>query len=281
MPKNFFKKSGVALAYALLSSIALNMFWLPGKIYASGITGLSQLLSQVLQERLGVELMIPFLVVVFNIPLLAVAFHKIDREFTVMTIFTVLLSSVMMKVVPIVTLTTDPLICGVFGGALHGISVGLTLNADFSTGGLDILGILVKKATGRSIGSFFILFNVTLQIVAGLIYGWPYAFYSAISFFISGRMVDYVNVKQRRVQVMVVTEKAEMVMATLQGALNRGITVINDVEGGFDHHQKKMLMLVISQKELKIVEGLIEAVDQQAFVSVASGISANRVFYEW
>lgn len=281
MPRNFIKRSLVALVYALLSSIALNMFWLPGKIYASGITGLSQLLSQVLQERFGIDLMIPFLVLLFNIPLLAVAFRKIDREFTIMTVFTVLLSSVMMKVVPIVTLTTDPLICAVFGGVLHGVSVGLTLNDDFSTGGLDILGILVKKATGRSIGSFFIIFNVTLQVVAGLIYGWPYAFYSAISFFISGRMVDYVNVKQRRVQVMVVTEKAEQVMTTLQTALERGITVINDVEGGFDHHQKKMLMLVISQKELKTVEGLIEAVDQQAFVSVASGVSANRAFYEW
>ncbi len=56
-------------------------------------------------------------------------------------------------------------------------------------------------------------------------------FYSAISFFISGRMVDYVNLKQRRVQLLVVTEKAEGVIATLQCALQRGITVINDVEG--------------------------------------------------
>lgn len=174
----------------------------------------------------------------FNAPLLAVAWVKIDREFTIMTVCTVVLSSVMMKVVPVIALTTDPVICAVFGGLLHGVSVGLTLNDDFSTGGLDILGILVKKATGRSIGSFFIGFNVSLQLAAGLIFGWPYAFYSAISFFISGRMVDYVNLKQRRVQLLVVTEKAEPVITTLQCALQRGITVINDVEGGFDHQQK-------------------------------------------
>lgn len=281
MSQQMLKKMPVALTYAFLSSIALNMFWLPGNIYASGITGLSQLLSQILNERFGFDLTIPFMVLFFNIPLLAVAWRKIDCDFTIMTVFTVLLSSIMMKVIPVVTLTTDPLICAIFGGILHGVSVGLTLNADFSTGGLDILGILVKMGTGKSIGSFFTLFNVSLQLGAGLIYGWQYAFYSAISFFISGQMVDHVNIKQRRVQVLVVTEKAESVKITLQNSLQRGITVINDVEGGFDHQRRKLLLLVISQKELKTVEQLIEGVDDKAFVSVASGISANRTFYEW
>jgi uncharacterized membrane-anchored protein YitT (DUF2179 family) len=280
MPREM-KRIAVALLYALLSSIALNMFWLPGNIYASGITGLSQLLSQLLQEKFGLNWSISMLVLFFNTPLLAIAWKRIDRNFALMTVCTVFFSSIMIKVVPVVTLTTDPVICAVFGGLLHGFSVGLTLNDDFSTGGLDILGILVKKLTGKSIGSFFILFNVSLQLIAGMIYGWPFAFYSAISFFISGRMVDYVNTKQRRVQLLIVTRESESVITTLQCALQRGITVINDVEGGFDRQQKKLLLLVISQKELKIVEGMIQSVDTQAFISVASVISANRPFYEW
>ncbi len=280
MPR-YLKRVLIAAVYALLSSIALNMFWLSGNIYASGITGLSQLLSQILDEYFNFELSIPVLVLLFNAPLLVVAWRKIDRSFTIMTVCTVIMSSTMMKIVPVVSLTTDPVICAVFGGVLHGFSVGLTLNDDFSTGGLDILGILVKMSTGKSIGTFFIFFNVSLQIVAGLIYGWPYAFYSAISFFISGRMVDYVNLKQKRVQLLVVTERAEKVVTTLQNTLQRGITVINDVEGGFDHQQKKILLLVISQKELREVEGMIQRVDIHAFVSVAPGVSANRPFYEW
>ncbi|WP_430611047.1 YitT family protein [Enterococcus sp. DIV0876] len=280
MPR-YRKRVLIALIYACLSSVALNMFWLPGNIYASGLTGLSQLLSQVLYEQFAIELSIPVFVLFFNAPLLAIAWLKIDRTFTILTVCTVLLSSLMMKVVPIVPLTTDPVICAVFGGLLHGVSVGLTLNDDFSTGGLDILGILVKMLTGKSIGTFFIVFNVSLQIVAGLLFGWPFAFYSAISFFISGRMVDYVNVKQRQVQLLVVTEKADAVIMTVQSALQRGITVINDVEGGFDRQQKKLLFLVISQKELKTVEGMIQAIDTQAFVSVSAGVTANRPFYEW
>lgn len=277
----YLKQILIAVTYALLSAVALNMFWLPGNIYASGITGLSQLLSQIFQERLQLQISISSLILFFNAPLLAIAWLKIDRQFTIFTVGTVLLSSLMIKVIPVITLTNDPVICGIFGGLLHGFSVGLTLNNDFSTGGLDILGILVKMVTKKSIGTFFIAFNVSLQIVAGLIYGWPYAFYSAISFFVSGRVVDYVNTKQRSVQLLVVTKQAETVISDLQNEFKRGITVINNVEGGFDHQEKKMLLVVISQKELKEAEERIVAIDQQAFMSVATGISANRSFYEW
>ena len=72
MPKRI-KRLAVALIYALLSSIALNMFWLPGNIFASGITGLSQLLSQLLEVYFGIEWSIPVLVLFFNAPLLAIA----------------------------------------------------------------------------------------------------------------------------------------------------------------------------------------------------------------
>ncbi|MGX7131168.1 YitT family protein [Enterococcus songbeiensis] len=281
MNQQIIHKLGIAAAYAFLSSVALNFFWLPGKIYASGITGLSQLLSELLADRLQITLSIPTLVLLFNLPLLVVAWRRIDRSFTIYTIFAVLLTSFMMKIIPVYPLTTDPVICGIFGGALHGLSVGLTLNSDFSTGGLDIIGILVKKATKRSIGSFFIVFNICLQFFAGWIYGWQYAFYSALSFFISGQMVDYVNAKQKRVQLMIVTESPTALTASLQTSIQRGITVINDVEGAFDHHEKKLLLLVISQRELKMVKQLIHQVDEKAFISIAPGVSTNRTFFEW
>lgn len=88
MPKRI-KRLAVALIYALLSSIALNMFWLPGNIFASGITGLSQLLSQLLEVYFGIEWSIPVLVLFFNAPLLAIAWCKIDRDFALMTVCTV------------------------------------------------------------------------------------------------------------------------------------------------------------------------------------------------
>lgn len=275
------KKIRIAVIYAVLSSVALNFFWLPGNIYANGITGLSQLISVGLERFSGVEISIPLLVLMFNIPLLFVAWFRIDKTFTCYTILAVVVTSLVMKLIPEVVITRDPFICSLFGGALHGLSVGLTLNSDFSTGGLDIIGIIARKYTDKSIGSVFILFNVCVEFVAGFLFGWQFAFYSAFSVFISGRVVDYVNEKQQKVQLMVVTQRADEMVSSIQEKTARGITIINEVEGAFDHEDKKMLIVVVSKRELEDIKGAIAQSDEKAFMSVAPGVSTNTSFYDW
>lgn len=276
-----YKKVGVAILYAFLSSMAFNFFWLPGGIYANGITGLAQLIATVLSTFQGIQFSIPLLVLLFNIPLLMIAWVTIDREFTLYTILAVLLTYLFMNILPVMTLTTDPMICSIFGGVLHGISVGITLNSDFSTGGLDIIGILARRKLHKPIGSIFILFNGMIEFLAGFLYGWQYAFYSALSVFISGKTVDYVNVKQQKVQVMIVTDNPERLIERLQRNLKRGITVVNNVEGAFKHQEKKMLFVVIAKSELEQLNTDISLSGCDAFVSVTPGITTNTNFYDW
>lgn len=271
----------IACLYALTVSVAFNFFWLPGSIYASGITGFSQLVVSVFQNFLGLSFSIPLIVLLLNIPLLIISWFAINREFTKYTILAVLLTYVFMSLVPVKTIVTDPILASIVGGLLHGASVGITLNSDFSTGGLDIIGILVRKKSGRSIGSIFIVFNCCIQFMAGFLYGWQYAFYSALAVFISGRTVDFVNTKQQKVQIMLVTERAEELIPILQNVLKRGITIVNDVEGGFLKEEKKILFIVASQKEVSHLNQLVKKIDKQAFISISPGIVTNTNFYEW
>lgn len=206
----------IACLYALTVSIAFNFFWLPGRIYASGITGFSQLIVSVVESFLGISFSIPFLVLLMNLPLLIISWFVINRSFTKYTILAVLLTYFFMSLVPVKTIVTDPILASIVGGVLQGASVGITLNSDFSTGGLDIIGILVRKKSGRSIGSIFIIFNCCIQFIAGFLYGWQYAFYSALAVFISGKTVDFVNTKQKKVQIMLVTEHSEELIPMLQ-----------------------------------------------------------------
>ena len=135
----------IACLYALTVSIAFNFFWLPGRIYASGITGFSQLIVSVVESFLGISFSIPFLVLLMNLPLLIISWFVINRSFTKYTILAVLLTYFFMSLVPVKTIVTDPILASIVGGVLHGASVGITLNSGFSTGGLDIIGILVRK----------------------------------------------------------------------------------------------------------------------------------------
>lgn len=69
----------IACLYALTVSISFNFFWLPGRIYASGITGFSQLIVSVVESFLGISFSIPFLVLLMNLPLLIISWFVINR----------------------------------------------------------------------------------------------------------------------------------------------------------------------------------------------------------
>lgn len=153
--KDHLKKLVIAASYAFLSAVSVNLFWVPGGIYANGVTGFAQLVVALSGKFHLPMLDLATLVLLINVPLLVIAWFKIDRKFTIFTIIAVFLTSVFMKLIPVMALTNDPVICTVFGGVIHGLGVGITLNSDFSTGGLDIIGILVRKVTTRSIGTIF------------------------------------------------------------------------------------------------------------------------------
>ena len=279
--KNHLKKLVIAASYAFLSAVSVNLFWVPGGIYANGVTGFAQLVVALSGKFHLPMLDLATLVLLINVPLLVIAWFKIDRKFTIFTIIAVFLTSVFMKLIPVMALTNDPVICTVFGGVIHGLGVGITLNSDFSTGGLDIIGILVRKVTTRSIGTIFTAFNLAIEFIAGFVFGWRYALYSAITVFINGRVVDFVNTKERKVQLLIVTKHANEMLRRIQDNHQSGITVINHAQGGYYHESQDILLLVVTSHELNAISSVVKKVDQLAFMSITKGIETNRSTSQW
>jgi uncharacterized membrane-anchored protein YitT (DUF2179 family) len=259
----------------------VNLFWVPGGIYANGVTGFAQLVVALSGKFHLPMLDLATLVLLINVPLLVIAWFKIDRKFTIFTIIAVFLTSVFMKLIPVMALTNDPVICTVFGGVIHGLGVGITLNSDFSTGGLDIIGILVRKVTTRSIGTIFTAFNLAIEFIAGFVFGWRYALYSAITVFINGKVLDFVNTKERKVQLLIVTKHANEMLRRIQDNHQSGITVINHAQGGYYHESQDILLLVVTSHELNAISSVVKKVDQLAFMSITKGIETNRSTSQW
>ena len=274
--KDHLKKLVIAASYAFLSAVSVNLFWVPGGIYANGVTGFAQLVVALSGKFHLPMLDLATLVLLINVPLLVIAWFKIDRKFTIFTIIAVFLTSVFMKLIPVMALTNDPVICTVFGGVIHGLGVGITLNSDFSTGGLDIIGILVRKVTTRSIGTIFTAFNLAIEFIAGFVFGWRYALYSAITVFINGKVVDFVNTKERKVQLLIVTKHANEMLRRIQDNHQSGITVINHAQGGYYHESQDILLLVVTSHELNAISSVVKKVDQLAFMSITKGIDPSR-----
>ena len=272
--------AGTAFIYAILVSIAMNFFWTPGKIYASGITGFAQLVSTLSGRYLPFSLSTALMLFVLNVPLFFLAWAQIGHRFTLFTILSVGLASIMIKVLHPMTLTTDPIICAIFGGAVNGYGTGLALKNGLSTGGLDILGMVLRKRTGKSIGTINMVFNAFIVCAAGYVYGWPYAFYSAIGLIVNAKIMDMTYTRQQHMQVMIVTDRPKSVIDSVQNHIRRGITIVHGAEGAYNHHQKTILFTIISRYEMSELEMAMKESDPKAFVSISGSVKILGHFYE-
>ncbi|WP_281738639.1 YitT family protein [Enterococcus dispar] len=272
-------KFTVILIYAFLYSLALNIFWQPGNIYAGGLTGIAQILATLFVKN-HLEIPISIIYYLLNVPMFVLAWFKINRKFVLYTIICVTVASFAIQIVPSATLTTDPIICAIFGGAINGFSLGLALKYGLSTGGMDALIITMRQITGRSIGVISIVLNGIIVLIAGYLFGWPYAFYSVLSIFVSGKVTDLIYIKHKKVQVTIITQYPNKVIPALQEKLNRGITIIPHALGAYNQEVQTILILVITTYEMEILDQIMKEVDKKAFVSVAQDIKILSQFEE-
>lgn len=266
-------KLTVVFLYALLYGIALNFFWQPGHIYTGGITGFSQIVTTIFEKYTGFEPSISLIYYVLNIPFLIYGWFKMNKKLVIFTLISVTFATFSIQLIPKIVLTEDPIVCALFGGALGGASLGLALKNGIATGGLDIGIIAIRKKTGKSVGSISMIINSIIVLAAGFLFGFPYAFYSVISIFVSGKVTDFVYTKQQKMQVLIITKNPDKVIASLKKRLLRGITVLNDeAEGAYDHRKKAVLLTVITRYELSLLEEAIEEADATSFVSISENV---------
>ncbi|TWT13417.1 YitT family protein [Streptococcus sp. sy010] len=270
--EKYAEKISASLFYALLSSIAVNFFFQPGNIYAGGLTGLSQILSTLSERLFGFSLSLALIYYMMNIPLFLLAWRHIGHKFTIFTIIAVSISSIFIELMPVVSITQDPIINAIFGGLFVGLGVGYNLRNQVSGGGIDIISLYVRKKTGHEVGSITLLINVIILTVAGVLFGWQHILYSMLSIFVSSRVTDAVFTKQKKMQALIITSHADKVIAMVHKKLHRGVTCINNAEGTYNREQKSVLMTVITRSEFTEFKYWIRKTDPNAFVSVSEDV---------
>ena len=263
-----------------MSSIAVNFFFQPGNVYASGATGLAQIVSTLSVKYFGLTIPVSVTFYAINIPLLIIAWYMIGHKFTVFTFITVTLSSLFIQFIPQMTLTPDPMMNAIFGGLVMGTGIGFALRNNVSSGGTDIISLLVRKKTGRKVGTVSLIVNILIMIIAGMTFGWQYALYSMVTIFVSSQMTDAVFVKQKKMQAMIVTSRPDRVIRMIHHKLHRGVTIINDAEGTYNHEHKAILVTIITRAEFNDFKYIMKKTDKNAFVSVADNVNIIGRFVE-
>ncbi|WP_112180935.1 MULTISPECIES: YitT family protein [Paraliobacillus] len=264
-------KYSILFVFSIVLGFAFNMFLLPHEILSGGVTGLAMIFGLLTPINSGIWL------VVLNVPIFIIGWLKLGKQFIMNSVFCVFVTSMSMQYIPVVEITDDVLLSSVFGGVIIGIAVGLIVRFYASSGGADIIGLVITQKHDIPLGGMIFGLNSIVVFISGFIFSWDLALYTMASIYISGIVVDRVHTRHIKLSLMVVSSKGDVLKDELIKNLIRGITVMNG-EGGYSNSQRKVLYTVISRYELALVKSLIKKVDDTAFVSITETVEVMGNF---
>ncbi|ENQ3078125.1 TPA: YitT family protein [Bacillus pseudomycoides] len=268
--KDMYRLLGVILG-SLIVGLSFNLFLIPHKILSSGISGIAIIIGILTPFNTG---LVNFLL---NLPILILGYIGLGKRFIGYTIVSVITLSAALYAIPVHAVATDALLSSLFGGVIAGAGIGLVFNCYGSTGGFDVIGMLLSRKKDIQLGGFLIALNTIVIIISGFFFDWDTALNSLLSIFVTGKVIDAVHTKHRKITLMIVTSHAEKMKEKLLSSLVRGITLL-DGEGAYSNEKKHVLMTVISREELAGMKSIISEVDPQAFVNITETVEVLGLF---
>lgn len=256
------------LLYGLCSAAGVQFFLQSANIYTSGITGFAQVLVSSLQHFFHFSTSIAVWNLLLNLPLFIISWRILGKKFTLYTIASVVSMSLFLKILPVSQLTNDPVVAAIFGGALTGVGIGICLRRGFSTGGIDIIALVIQRAFGKTVGQISFIANSLIVVAASLLYGFQNGLYSIISIYVGIMVIDRLYIQQQLETVSIYTKKPEEVLLFLKTATNRGYTYNHDFLGGYHNQPITVLTIVLTKYEEILLIKQLREVDPEVFINI-------------
>lgn len=131
--------------------------------------------------------------------------------------------------------------------------------------------MLLSRKKDIKLGGLLIILNTVVVVIAGFFFDWDVALTSLLSIYVTGKVIDAIHTKHRKVTLMIVTNQAEEMKKKLLSTVVRGITLL-DGEGAYSSEKKRVLMTVVSREELAGMKLAISEIDPQAFVNITETV---------
>ena len=246
---------------ALFIAAGLNFFLIPANVFASGFTGVAQIIATVIPLSTGVLLFI------LNVPVAILGWMKIGKSFTVYSFVNVALTTFFLELIPVWQSSPDILLNAVFGGVILAIGAGIPLKWGSSSGGLDIIALILSRVSDRPVGIYFLGLNSVIVITSGLLFDPEKALYTLVTLYVSSRVIDAIYTRHVKLTAMIVTKNADRLREAIHERVTRGITRI-PAKGGYTAESQEVLMIVITRYELYELKQVIHEVDPNAFTNI-------------
>lgn len=252
---------------SFFAALAIRMFLYPHHLIDGGVVGISLILG-----RLTNDALISVYIVVVNIPFIYLAYKYIRKTFVVQMLVAVLffaLFMILLEAAP--PYHGDALEIIVLGGALLGVGSGLIIRNGGCLDGSEIMGIIINKKLGFTVGQVVLVFNIFVFAIYGLIFlDWHIAVKSLLTYIVAFKMIDLVIVGLEEIKsVTIISSKPEELKNAILRDLGLGVTITHG-KGGYSGEEKELLNVIVERLDLSDLKELVLKVDENAFLSVSN-----------
>lgn len=250
---------------------ALSFFLVPAKIAAGGVSGVATVLHYLFGLPVGI------MVFVINIPIFIMGFVEFKGRFLMASVLGTLALSASTWIFELeffrrfLPVSEDIFLCSVLGGAIYGLGLGLTIRAGGTTGGTDIVSLVLKKKfPGLSVGQLIIAIDGIIIAAAGIAFkSFETVLYSAVLLFVSSYVLDTIlaGVDFAKI-VYIISDKNSEISKAIAEKIHRGSTGLS----GYSYYSGKdrnVLMCVMRKFQLPAIKSIVTEIDPTAFVIVS------------
>lgn len=251
-----------------LDAFSVAAFILPNHFLIGGVTGV----GRVFVNYFGIN--ISYVIFFFNILLLAISWWTLGTKFAMTIIFGTILFPTFLNIFqrfPAIThLTSDPVVAAIYGGAIGGIGIGLLVRAGASSGGSDVIPIILNRKFKLPVAPLLYLIDTSILLMQC-----PFASAQDVlmgillTFIFSVILNKVVLVGSSDVQFMIISEKYKEINEALQKDLDVGTTLLNS-ETGHLGNKGQVIMCIVPNKSVHLVRETVGKVDEVAFITMVN-----------
>ena len=251
---------------ALLTSLGYNLFLIPAHLLTGGISGIAIVIYYLTGLPVGAQNF------VYNLPILYLAYRMFGRHYAFDTIFGTVVLSILLDLTHFVVdwnVCANIVLTSVFGGVLTGIGFGMVFRVNANTGGLDVVGAVVKKYYAIDMGTVVFVLNFLIVAGSAFVCTLEEMLFTFISIYVIAELTNRVAAGlNREKSIVIISGEAEKICTDIMENVHRGVTYL-DGRGGLTKEPRGILFAVVSLTQVGRVKTIVRHHDPQAFMIVS------------
>jgi uncharacterized membrane-anchored protein YitT (DUF2179 family) len=259
--KSQFKQYIYILIGAAMVGISYNMFLLPARLAAGGISGISTILFEIYMISPALSQF------AINIPIFILGWFTLGKDFSAKSLVgTAFLPFVIFLTQDIPFVVANPLLAALYGGILLGVGLGIVYKGNGSTGGTTAIAQILKHFTGISSGLSQLIIDGIVVITSIFVFSLELTLFALIAIFLSSKAIDFVELRTASNKlVLIITNEEKKIQSIIHDEIDRGMTKIRSV-GGFSNLDQTMILCVTEQQEAIKLKKKLQEATPNAFV---------------